>query len=117
MTIDYWLALTTLYLQCDDGYTLEGKAWNWCDRGVVDVIPKCVGAEGSDTTEEEITSPDSSTDNTDYNTEDEVVEEEKESGGSGVYGGCPLKEVENGEWTDPYGSSTYWILECKTGYS
>ena len=81
------------------------------------MIPKCVGAGGSDTTEEEITSPDSSTDNTDYNTEEEIVEEEKESGGSGVYGGCPLKEVKNGEWTDPYGSSTYWILECKTGYS
>ena len=80
---------------------------------MVDVIPKCVGAGGSDSSEEEITSPDT-TDYTDINTNVEVVEEVKESGG--LYGGCPLKEVQNGKWTDPYGSSTYWILECKSGY-
>ena len=47
--------------------------------------------------------------------EAEVVEEKEEEVAS-EYSGCPLETVTNGQWTDPYGSATYWILECNQGY-
>ena len=87
----------------------------------MDVIPKCVG--GETTSEEQITSPDTASEvdyDTDYKEEKEEdyteKKKEEEEMRGGAYGGCPLKEVENGMWTDPYQSNTYWILECNTGY-
>ena len=72
------------------------------------MIPKCLGGAG------EQASPDTSSETSEYEKEEEMEEKKEEVKGS--YGGCPLKEVENGVWTDPYETSTYWILECKTGY-
>lgn len=123
-----------LYVSCNEGFTLEGNAWNWCDKGVVDYMPTCTGgaavadvvAEDAGIVENESVdnAGDASASNDYYSdiADDSAAVEPADSSASGAaasggdYSGCPLELVENGVWTDPYQSATYWILECNAGF-